>query len=435
MSDTLHKVRDAGGWLPVESEEAAHRDLQSSNGPATYDVLVLDGMLRQSLATVRSLGSRGLRVAVLGSSERLPAFSSRWCQQAFVCPVSEGDEGYISYLEELLECIKARVLITSSNATVPLIHRYREQLERRVRIALPEQPALTIAINKERTLEVARQLGIPAPHGVSVRTVSEVEAALREIGLPAVIKPAESWTWSKQKGVPLLSKVVTTLEEAQHYAEEMEGLEAVMLFQQFIPGVRESVSFIYADGQIYACYAQRHSHIVGGQSSLRKSIAVPSDIGDYAERLVREIDLEGCSEVEFRRDNAGNPYLMEVNPRLWASTELAVRSGVDFPYLLYQWASGEKIDMVKSYPVGGQLRYLRGDISYVMKALASPWQRDKPEAISPFKVVLEFCLSFFVPMRYDYVDWKDLRPAWTAITGFFREALQKIAKRPRRKGL
>src|SRR6266481_3000856 len=39
----------------------------------TYDVLVLDARLRQSLATVRSLGSRGLRVAALGSSAKLPA--------------------------------------------------------------------------------------------------------------------------------------------------------------------------------------------------------------------------------------------------------------------------------------------------------------------------------------------------------------------------
>src|SRR5207244_13648923 len=68
---------------------------------------------------------------------------------------------------------------------------------------------------------------------------------------------------------------------------------------------------IYAYGQIYACYAQRHMRIVGGESALRESIAVPPDIGGQAESLVREIDLEGCAEVEFRRDDAGNPYRSE----------------------------------------------------------------------------------------------------------------------------
>ncbi len=43
---------------------------------------------------------------------------------------------------------------------------------------------------------------------------------------------------------------------------------------------------------------------LGGVSVFRKSIAVPQDIGDQAERLVRAINLEGYCEVEFRRDAA-----------------------------------------------------------------------------------------------------------------------------------
>ncbi len=429
MSDTVENIREAVDRLPVVGAESTDQGPQNAPGAETFDVLVLDCTLRQSLATVRSLGSRGLRVAVLATSERLPACASRWCQQVFTCPVREGEEAYLPYLEALLDRIHVDVLITSSNSTVPLIHRYRERLERRVRIALPEEPALSIAINKERTLEVARRQGIPTPQCVSVRAMSEVDTALAEIGLPAVIKPAESWTWDeKQQGVPLLSRLVTTAAEARRFAAEMERLGTVMLFQQFIPGTRESVSLLYAQGQVYARYAQRHLHVVGGQSSIRQSIAVPADIGGYAEQLVRAIDLEGCAEVEFRRDNDGNPYLMEVNPRLWASTELAVRSGVDFPYLLYQWASGAQIDKVESYHVGGRMRYLPGDVSYVLKALAGAKQGGQPEAVPPVKALFEFCLAFFLPTGYDYVDWKDPRPIWTALTGFFRQVGQKVGK-------
>jgi biotin carboxylase len=127
---------------------------------------------------------------------------------------------------------------------------------------------------------------------------------------------------------------------------------------------------------------------------VRQSIAVPPDIGDMAERLVREIELEGCSEAEFRRDNAGNAYLMEINPRLWASTEKAVRSGVDFPYLLYQWVSGEKIDMVKSYRVGGRLRYIPGH--YALTRIAMN-QRGRTGVTPPDRTILEYYLSIFLP--------------------------------------
>ncbi|MBV9708077.1 MAG: ATP-grasp domain-containing protein [Chloroflexi bacterium] len=136
---------------------------------------------------------------------------------------------------------------------------------------------------------------------------------------------------------------------------------------------------LYAHGEFYARFAQwakRTDPPLGGQSVLRQSIAVPDDIGSQAERLVREIELEGYSEIEFRRDSAGVPYLMEINPRLSASIEIAVRSGVNFPHLLYQWANGERIDKVMSYRLGNWMRYLTGDI---MTTIAALQQRDDLE--------------------------------------------------------
>src|SRR5207302_4512497 len=94
------ELRDATCQLPVESEETTYWD---STLQATYDALVLDAMCRQSLATVRSLGSRGLRVAVAGITGKEPTFSSRWSQQAFICPVEEGTDEYLRYLEQILD--------------------------------------------------------------------------------------------------------------------------------------------------------------------------------------------------------------------------------------------------------------------------------------------------------------------------------------------
>src|SRR5260370_41192715 len=137
-----------------------------------YDALVLDAHLRQSLATVRSLGSRGLQVAALGTSGGLPTFSSRWCHQRFCCPAGGGTEGYLPYLEQALDRTGARVLITSSDATIDLIRRHRERLEQRGHIVLAKEPALALAINKKQTLEIASRLGLRVPRAVSVAAVS-----------------------------------------------------------------------------------------------------------------------------------------------------------------------------------------------------------------------------------------------------------------------
>jgi predicted ATP-grasp superfamily ATP-dependent carboligase len=390
----------------------------------TFDALILDAYLRQSLVSVRSLGKCGLRVAALDTLNAVPTFSSRWCQRSFISQAHEATEAYLTYLEQLLENAGAHVLISSSDSTIALLRQNRERLEQKVHIALAKEPALSIAINKEQTLEIARRLGLSVPRGIAVNSVVEVKAALQEIGLPAVVKPVESWVCGEktggnnQQGKRIVSQLVTTPEEAHKAVEELTFAGGTTLFQQFLTGRREAMSFLYANGEIYARFAQwakRTEPPLGGQSVLRQSIAIPEDIGEQAERLVREIDLEGYSEVEFRRDSKGVPYLMEINPRLSASVEIAVRSGVDFPYLLYQWANHQKIDRVRSYRVGCWMRHLKGDIMTTIEAIQ---QRGRPGVTTPVQAMLGFCSSFLVPMGYDYFEWHDPKPAFIAMRDF-----------------
>ncbi len=167
---------------------------------------------------------------------------------------------------------------------------------------------------------------------------------------------------------------------------------------------------------------------------VHQRIAVPPDIGTQAERLVHEIGLEGYCQLEFRRDDAGYPYLMEINPRLNLTIENAVYAGVDFPYLLYQWASGEQINVVKDYRVGGWMRDLEGDMRATAAALQ---QHGRPGVPSPARTIFDFCASFFMPMRYAYVDWKDPLPAFIATANFIRrwgaEAITMWLSRLRRR--
>jgi predicted ATP-grasp superfamily ATP-dependent carboligase len=400
-----------------------------------FDALVLNASLRQSLVTVRSLGRRGFRVAAVGTNSKTPALSSRWCQDGRVFPPEEALDAYLAMLEGWLARHGARVLIAANDATIALLRRVRARLTTRVRLALADEEALAIAVNKERTLAMARRLGVHVPREVVVRGVGEMPLALREIGLPAVIKPCESWLWNGRDGVRIGAQLVVTKAEARHAIESVTRFGQAALFQELLTGRREAVSFLYANGEVYARFAQwakRMNPPLGGESVLRQSIAVPPDIGAQAESLVREINLEGYCEVEFRRDAAGVPHLMEINPRLSASVEIAVRAGVDFPYLLYQWASGEgTIERVERYQLGRWMRHLGGDIYTTVRALR---QRGRPGVTAPARTLLDFGLSFLRPMAYDYVNWHDPLPAVRAATGFTRSALSKLVSRARRNG-
>jgi predicted ATP-grasp superfamily ATP-dependent carboligase len=425
-------------YMVIHSREktlSAQKSSPESLPVKKCDALVLDARLRQSLVTVRSLGRRGLRVAALDTPGSVPAFSSRWCQQHFVCQGGEATDEYLDTLEQAIEHTGVTVLIASSDSTIALLRMHREQLKQHIHLALAEEPALGIAVNKEQTLAIAGQLGLGIPRGVLVKSESDVAPALQEIGLPVVIKPVESWLWGSGRRVASL--LATTKEEALRATEHLTGSGGPVLFQQFLSGRREAIHLFYAGGEVYARFAQwakRTDPPLGGTSVLRQGIAIPPDIGMQAEQLVRAIDLEGYAEVEFRRDDKGVPYLMEINPRLSASVEIAVRSGVDFPLLLYQWASGQRIDKVEGYRPGRWMRYLRGDL---MSTIASLQQHGRPGIPHPARALLDFCISCIVPMSYDYIDWKDPIPAFVATTAFSSQwigsAITKRLSRLRRK--
>jgi len=408
----------------VSRQEIQYREPALRQKQGKCDALILDAILRQSLVAVRSLGSRGLHMAAMDTLKNIPTFGSRWCHHTFVCP-GDGDlEIDLASLEQVLEHTNARVLITSSDANVELVHQHRQKLENRVCVALAKDPALSIALDKEQTLEIARQLGLHIPRAVTIKSEGEVAAAVHEIGLPAVIKPVRSWVKEKQGGVRVTGQLVVTVEEAQQAVANLTQYGIAVLFQQFLSGRREAMHMFYARDQFYARFAQwakRTWPPLGGASVLRQSIAIPADIGEQAESLIRAINLEGYSEVEFRRDSVGIPYLMEINARLSASVELAVCSGVDFPYLLYQWASGDHITMVKAYRTGIWMRYLRGDLAATLVTFR---QRGRPGVMPPLRALLEFASAFAIPMKYDYFNWKDPAPALLSAVHFARHAAE-----------
>ena len=179
---------------------------------------------------------------------------------------------------------------------------------------------------------------------------------------------------------PASLRAIVTAERSVAIAhiEAMLACGTAVFVQDWLSGDREAISFIYAGGRFLARFAQRAARMLpplGGNSILRESIALPRDITVAAQRLVEALGLEGYSEIEFRRDAAGRARLMEINPRLSASVEVAVRSGVDFPLLLYAWGTGGRVPFFRTYRTGVRMRWLGGDLRALSETFSVPIRR------------------------------------------------------------
>lgn len=392
-----------------------------------------DASQRQSLVAIRELGGAGVMVGALDSDSHAPGLRSRYCAEYVLSPDFVEDRD--AYVDELLAFCADRSpgsLILAHDGSIEAVRARRAEVERAVGLTLAPEQALQAAIDKTITLEFAQTLGLRAPRGVFVTDPSQAEAAITEVGLPVVVKPTRSWAQEQGAGQRLISAVCVTRAQARQAIDEILDAGVEVALQEWLPGDREALSFFRAHGRTWARFAQRADRTsppLGGGSVLRESIPLPDDIAPGAERLVAELGLDGYSEVEFRRDAQGRAALMEINPRLSASVEIAVRAGVPFPLLLHEWGSGEPLRETRGYRTGLRMRWLGGDLSWLRSVLR---QGPGPDVPPRARALCMFAAGFARTSGYDYVDWSDPRPMLAALGGAFRRVRGLLTNRASR---
>jgi predicted ATP-grasp superfamily ATP-dependent carboligase len=406
-----------------------------------FDALVLDGHARQALVSTRTLGRLGLKVAAAECSDLcdtrfgVPTFASRWSVRTNRLPSYHDDPtGYARTVIDLASANPTRVVIPSMDGSVAALRSWRSCFERHgVALAIASEAALTAANDKKCTLALASELGIPCPRTIPIERAEDTPSALAAVGLPAVIKPTQSWVSNADGATRVVSKAVLEVSEAVRYVERLLTFGGSPVIQQMAHGPREAVMVFYAQGKVWAKFAQvayRTTPVLGGVAAVRESIPMPADLESAALALVRQLDIEGCSEVEFRRDAAGRPLLMEINARLSGSIEVAIRSGVPLPVLLWQWAAGEPLAAVRGYQTGIKMRYLKGDMKWLWENIESRGRQ--PDGVRPQLAMATFAREFIHRQSYDYMDRHDLGPAVAALAANMNLARRKLTKNTQR---
>jgi hypothetical protein len=98
---------------------------------------------------------------------------------------------------------------------------------------------------------------------------------------------------------------------------------------------------------------------------------------------------------------------MEINARLAGTLENALQSGVDFPLMTWQWASGQPVHRVNRYRTGVRTRWLQGDIRWLLVNQGRP---GRPDSVPRFQSFWLFASEFARTRHYDYFDWRDPKP-------------------------
>jgi len=384
-------------------------------------VIVLDGNQRPSLAITRSLGRRGFRVTVGAETKKSLSSSSRFCADSFEYPSPyEDPEGFFRAVFDKSCELQPDFLVPVTDVTVGEILRRRGEFNEKIRIPYGEFEKYNLVSNKEWVVSQCRKLELPVPKSVLSTEFSGREAILeaaRKLGYPLVVKPGLSRVRTEAGWSNTSVRYAPNENELDAMLKDPVFSKVPFLLQERIQGQGAGIFLLMKDGEVLASFAHkrlREKPPSGGVSVLCESIEPPAGAMNAATRLLASVKWNGIAMVEFKEDNRENVLkIMEVNARFWGSLELAISSGVDFPYLLLAMLKGEDARGPKTYKTGQKVRWELGDLDHLwIRLFRNPADLSLPSgAPSRVNVLLNFVAdSIRLSVRNEVLRFCDPKP-------------------------
>jgi hypothetical protein len=331
------------------------------------DVLVLDADTSYPIDIIASLNRKGLRVHAADTGADFP-FSKYSRHTASYSVVGVPDtttfvdaESFFGdpYFETVdLDTYRRQLVTTIQRHDIDVLLPYREEhiitlsaigddlrAETGVKLALPDHEDVLDGVHKRRTMRRAEIAGLSIPRSYYPETEAEVRDVVEWEGAPLVAKPSFG---RGARGVQICNtetEAIAAYETIREYSEP--------LFQEFVEG-KKYVACTVADRDstpVTSFVAQVHhmSDPEGGGSICSRTCCQKA-VREELLGMVDTFDWIGPATPEYIVDaETGEAKLMEINPRMFGHTSIAIRSGVDVPHLFYLVALGAEVEPDHKY--------------------------------------------------------------------------------------
>lgn len=392
-------------------------------------ILVTDGNCRSALSVTRSFGSKGLSVVVGEEfSDNLSAVS-KFCYKSYIYPSPYiQPRSFLDRLHKIITDEQIDLVLPMTDVTMEIILANHTEFDKRLLKALPRYSSYSQVSNKIDLLKLAETIGIQIPESIVIRNKKALIEVVKDIIFPIIVKPARSKLFYNGGFLATSVSYVESKEQLLQLYEQKEYLKKPFIIQKIIHGQGAGIFAVFKQGKPLAFFCHerlREKPPSGGVSVLCRSAPVNQDLKDNAEKLLKAVNWNGAVMVEFKiEDKTGIPYLMEVNGRFWGSLQLAIDSGVDFPYLLYLMSQNNDLKMLDGYQVGKKSRWLLGDLDHLYFRIFKKTGNEGLPSDSAAKVraIYDFLKYNGKDCSFDVLRWKDIMPFVTELKQYVRRA-------------
>jgi predicted ATP-grasp superfamily ATP-dependent carboligase len=318
---------------------------------------VVIGTHTMGLGVIRSLGMRGVPIFAVHYDEKDMGYTSKYVTENYRSPhPGESDELFVEWLEDNTDLFANCILFPVSDAALSTLSRYKTKLNEKYVVACTEWEISQQFIQKRYTYTLAESIGVPLPKTTLLSSEKDLVNSREDITYPCLVKPDESHQFFEKFDTKMVQvENFAELEGAYHRAAAV-GLKVML--QEFIPG-EDTLgvnynSYFWDNRPVVEFTAQqiRNAPPIFGSPSVALSKNYP-EVLESGRKILTQMGFYGYSCIEFKCDPRDGIYkLIEVNGRHNLSTLLAVRCGINFPWLHYNHLINGEVPSAMDYQVG-----------------------------------------------------------------------------------
>jgi D-aspartate ligase len=356
-----------------------------------------------SLGVARSLGRRGIPIWFI-SDDNIIARMSCYTRRSLAW-AGPGDSGAKDDLLALADRhgLQGWVLYPCGDAEVKFISQNHAELSAVFRVCVPPWEVTQLAADKHLMYQHAASLGIPYPKCYFPRDHADLISL--DCRFPLILKPAmkeerNDLTLAKAWRADDLVALLTLHDEAS----ALVGRDNIVV-QELIPGAGStqlSYAAVWDRGVPVASMIARRTRQYPtefGTGTYVQTIE-QEEVERAACRFLASLDYSGTVEMEFKYDERDRRYkILDVNPRIWTWVSLGKIAGVDFPYVQWRLAMGEKVPRTRARSGAAWM--------YVPKDLVAACREMARGRLSP----LAYLKSFRAPLAFASFAVDDPLPA------------------------
>jgi predicted ATP-grasp superfamily ATP-dependent carboligase len=261
-----------------------------------------------------------VKCTVIGDNETRGLMWSSLCSRHIPIVFNQqSDQKAIDAINEIYRADHDVVLIPADCQGIRLINRIKGQLLPKV-IPIPHPDTLDQMDDKWKFYEFCRanDLNVPTTYYIGSKADLDFEDTVLKLGLPFVLKP------SNESG----SFGVQIIRSKEHYLKAVQNNESYrfnsLIAQRYIEGEDVDISLLARHGRVSAFAIQQ---VEGSTVKFLQN----HELQTMATNLCVANAFHGLMHIDARIDKqTGQVFLIESNPRFWASLTASVWCGLNF---------------------------------------------------------------------------------------------------------